>query len=175
MSKLIREKIRTVPDWPIQGVMFRDITTLIGDPEGFQHTCDLFYERYKNMALQKIVAIDARGFIFGSVLAYQLGIGFVPIRKKGKLPYSTIEESYKLEYGEATVELHEDAINQGERIVIIDDLIATGGTMVAATKLVERLNGEIVELAFVIELIDLLGREKLSSYDIFAITEYEGE
>lgn len=175
MSKIIKEKIRTVPDWPIQGVMFRDITTLLEDPEGFQHTCDLLYERYKDMYIRKVVGIDARGFIFGSVLAYLLGVGFVPVRKKGKLPHSTIEESYKLEYGEATLEIHDDAIDEGERVVMVDDLIATGGTMIAATNLVERLKGKIVELIFVIELTDLGGRERLKQYDIYSLVEYEGE
>ncbi len=175
MSRIIKEKIRTVPHWPIPGVMFHDITTLIEDAEGFKHTCDLLHERYKDMDIQKVVGIDARGFIFGSVLAYLLGIGFVPVRKKGKLPHTTIEETYELEYGEAVVELHEDAINEGERVVIVDDLIATGGTMVAATKLVERLKGKIVELAFVIELVDLGGREKLKQYELFVLVEYEGE
>ena len=175
MSKLIKEKIRTVPHWPIVGVMFRDITTLIEDPEGFRHTCDLFHERYRDMDIDKIVGIDARGFIFGGVLAYQLGVGFTPVRKKGKLPYSTIEESYELEYGEATVEIHDDSIKKGERVVIIDDLIATGGTMVASANLVERLGGEIVELSFVIELIDLGGRDKLKKYDMFSLTKYKGE
>ena len=127
MNKIIKEKIRTIPHWPVQGVMFRDITTLIEDPEGLRHTCELLYDHYKDMDIEKVVGIDARGFIFGAVLAYQLGVGFVPVRKKGKLPYNTIEESYQLEYGEATVELHEDAISEGERVVIVDDLIATGG------------------------------------------------
>jgi len=175
MSKLIKEKIRTVPHWPIVGVMFRDITTLIEDPEGFRHTCDLFHERYRDMDIDKIVGIDARGFIFGGVLAYQLGVGFTPVRKKGKLPYSTIEESYELEYGEATVEIHDDSIKKGERVVIIDDLIATGGTMVASANLVERLGGEIVELSIVIELVDLGGRDKLKKYDMFSLTKYKGE
>ena len=175
MSKLIKEKIRTVPAWPVRGVMFRDITTLIGDPEVFQRTCNLLYERYKDTDIQKVVGIDARGFIFGSVLAYLLGVGFVPIRKKGKLPNSTIEETYALEYGDATLELHDDAINDGEHVVIVDDLVATGGTMIAATNLVKRLKGRIVELAFVIELTDLGGRERLRQYDMFSLVEFEGE
>jgi len=171
----IKDKIRTVPNWPIQGVMFRDISTLTLDPEGLKESCDAFYERYKDMQIDKIVGIDARGFIFGAVLAYKLGIGFVPVRKKGKLPYKTIEAAYTLEYGENVVEMHEDAIAKGDKIVIVDDLIATGGTISAAVKLVETLGGDIIELAFVIELPDLKGREKIKGYKIFTLTEFEGD
>ncbi len=171
----IKEKIRTVPHWPIEGVMFRDITTLIQDPEGLKEACDAFYDRYKDMNIDKIVGIDARGFIFGAVLAYKLNVGFVPVRKKGKLPYKTIEAAYTLEYGESIVEMHADAINKGEKVVIIDDLIATGGTMAAAVALVEKLGGDIIELAFIIELPDLKGREKIEGYNIFTLTEFEGE
>lgn len=171
----LKDAIRTVPNWPIEGVMFRDITTLTLNPEAFQETCDAFFERYKNAGLDKIVGIDARGFIFGSVLAYKLGIGFVPVRKKGKLPYQTIQAAYTLEYGESVVEMHEDAISKGEKVIIIDDLIATGGTAAAAVELVEKLGGDIVELAFVIELPDLHGREKIKGYNIFTLTEFEGE
>ncbi len=171
----IKDKIRTVPNWPIEGVMFRDITTLIQDPEGLKASCDAFYERYKDMQIDKIVGIDARGFIFGAVLAYQLNIGFVPVRKKGKLPYKTIEAAYTLEYGENIVEMHEDAVQKGEKVVIIDDLIATGGTIAAAAQLVEKLGGDILELAFVVELPDLKGREKIPGYKIFTLTEFEGD
>jgi len=171
----LKEKIRTVPDWPIKGVMFRDITTLTLDPEGLREACDAFYDRYKDTQIDKIVGIDARGFIFGSVLAYQMGIGFVPVRKKGKLPYKTIEAAYSLEYGESIVEMHADAIAPGEKVVIIDDLIATGGTIAAAIELVEKLGGDILELAFVIELPDLNGREKTGDHKIFALTSFEGE
>jgi len=155
--------------------MFRDITTILTDTRAFQETCDIFYDRYVNDNIDKIVGIDARGFLFGAVLAYKMGIGFVPVRKKGKLPYKTIEESYSLEYGEATIAIHEDAILKGERVVILDDLIATGGTAGAAAGLVEKLGGEIVECAFVIELPDLKGREKLGNHNIFAILEFEGD
>lgn len=171
----IKEKIRTVPNWPIQGVMFRDITTLINDPDGFRETCDAFYDRYKHYKIDKIVGIDARGFIFGAVLAYKLGIGFVPIRKKGKLPADTISAAYTLEYGENVVEMHSDGIKAGESVLIIDDLIATGGTIAAAIELVEKSGGNIIELAFVIELPDLNGREKIGKYPIFTLTEFEGE
>jgi adenine phosphoribosyltransferase len=171
----IKNKIRTVPHWPIEGVMFRDITTLLQDPEAFRETCDMLYERYKEVEIDKIVAIDARGFIFGAVLAYKLNIGFVPVRKAGKLPYNTISESYTLEYGENVVEMHKDSIEKDEKILVVDDLIATGGTISAATKLVERLGGEIVECVFIVELPDLKGREKIKKYKIFTLTEFEGE
>jgi len=171
----IKDKIRTVPHWPIEGVMFRDITTLIQDPEGLRESCDAFYNRYKDMQIDKIVGIDARGFIFGAVLAYKLNIGFVPVRKKGKLPYKTIEAAYTLEYGDNVIQMHEDAIEKGEKILIIDDLIATGGTIAAAAELVEKLGGDIVELAFVVELPDLKGREKIKGYKIFTLTEFEGD
>ena len=141
----LKEKIRTVPNWSIEGVMFRDITTLLQHPEAFRIACDQFYDRYKDMNIDKIVGIDARGFIFGAVLAYKLNVGFIPVRKKGKLPAKTISESYSLEYGEDVLEMHADAIEKGERILIVDDLIATGGTISATIKLVEDLGGEVVE------------------------------
>lgn len=171
----IKSKVRSIPDWPIKGVIFRDITTLLMDPPAFRKICSIFYDRYKNEKIDKIVGIDARGFIFGSVLAYKLDIGMIPIRKNGKLPYDTISESYTLEYGEEVIEIHEDAINKGERVVIIDDLMATGGTISAAANLVEKLGGEIVECAFVLELPDLKGREKLGKREVFSIVEFEGE
>ncbi len=171
----IKDKIRTVPNWPIDGVMFRDITTLLQEPEIFRETCDLFYDRYKDIKIDKIVGIDARGFIFGSVLAYKLNVGFVPVRKKGKLPYKSISASYSLEYGEDVVEMHEDAIEKGEKVLIVDDLIATGGTISAAVELVEKLGGDILECAFVVELPDLKGREKINRHKVFALTEFEGE
>ena len=171
----LKEKIRTVPHWPIEGVMFRDITTLLQNPEAFKKACDLLYERYKYMQIDKVVAIDARGFIFGGVLAYKLDVGFVPVRKAGKLPYKTISESYTLEYGENVVEMHQDAIAKGERILVVDDLIATGGTRSAAVNLIEKLEGEIVECVFLVELPDLKGREKINDYKAFTLIEFEGE
>ncbi len=171
----LKDKIRTVPNWPIEGVMFRDITTLLLEPEAFREACDLLYERYKDMEIDKVVAIDARGFIFGAVLAYKLNVGFVPVRKEGKLPYKTISESYTLEYGENVVEVHKDAIEKNERVLVVDDLMATGGTISAATKLVEKLEGEIVECVFLVELPDLKGREKIKNYKVFTLTEFEGE
>ena len=171
----LKDTIRTVPNWPVDGVMFRDITTLTLDPQALREACDIFYDRYKDMNIDKIVGIDARGFIFGAVLAYKLNVGFVPVRKKGKLPYETIGASYSLEYGEDKVEMHVDAIEKGERVVIVDDLIATGGTMQAAIKLVEQLEGEVVECAFIIDLPDLKGKEKIAGYKIFSLMEFEGE
>ncbi len=171
----LKEKIRTVPHWPIKGVMFRDITSLLIDPEAFRAACDMLYDRYKNMDFDKIVGIDARGFFFASVLAYKLGKGFVPVRKKGKLPPETVSQEYSLEYGTSTVEIRDDAIKKGEKVLIVDDLIATGGTVAAAAKLVEKLGGEVVECAFIIELPELKGREKIKEYKIFTLTEFEGE
>ena len=171
----IKSKVRSIPNWPIKGVIFRDITTLLQDPKAFKEICQIFYIRYANEKVDKIVGIDARGFLFGSVLAYELGIGFVPIRKKGKLPHKTISESYTLEYGEETIEIHEDAIDRGDRIVIIDDLMATGGTIAASAALVEKLGGDILECAFVIELPDLKGRGNMGDRNLFAILEFEGE
>ncbi len=170
----LKEKIRTVPHWPIKGVMFRDITTLMQDPEAFRSACDEFFDRYKDMDIDKVVGIDARGFIFGAVLAYKMNVGFVPVRKKGKLPHKTISAEYTLEYGTNTVEMHEDAIEKGEKVLIVDDLMATGGTMAAAIELVEKVGGDIVECAFVVELPDLKGKEKIK-HNIYTLTEFEGE
>jgi len=171
----LKKAIRTVPHWPMEGVMFRDITTLLQDPSAFRKACDLFYERYKAMTIDKVVGIDARGFIFGSVLAYQLNVGFVPVRKKGKLPYRTVSETYTLESGTSIVEIHEDAIRKGDRVLIMDDLIATGGTVAAAARLVEKLGGVIVECAFLVGLPDLKGWEMIKNYKTFTLTEFEGE
>jgi len=171
----IKSKVRSIPDWPIKGVIFRDITTLLQDPTAHREISRIFYNRYANKNIEKIVGIDARGFLFGSVLAYNLDVGFIPIRKKGKLPYKTIGESYSLEYGQETIEIHEDALTSGERVVIIDDLMATGGTIGAAVNLVEKLGGDIVECAFVVELPDLNGKAKLGNRKVFSIIEFEGE
>ncbi|OQX27837.1 MAG: adenine phosphoribosyltransferase [Desulfobacteraceae bacterium IS3] len=171
----LKDKIRTVPNWPIDGVMFRDITSLLQEPEAFREACDRLYDRYKDMQIDKIVGIDARGFVFGAVLAYKLGVGFVPVRKKGKLPPETVSQDYSLEYGTNTVEIRNDAIRKGEKVLIVDDLIATGGTISAAAKLVEKLGGEVLECAFIIELPDLKGREMIKGYKIFTLVEFEGE
>ena len=173
--EFIKSKVRSIPDWPIEGVIFRDITTILQDPKAHREVSAIFHDRYANQQIDKIVGIDARGFLFGSVLAYKLDIGFVPIRKKGKLPYKTISESYTLEYGEETVEIHEDALSENERVVIVDDLMATGGTIAAAVNLVEKLGSEIVECAFVVELPDLNGKAKLNGQNVFSIVEFEGE
>ncbi len=170
----LKKKIRSFEDWPIKGVIFRDITTLLQDGEAFKKSCDIFYERYKNKKIDKVVGIDARGFIFAPVIAYKLGIGFVPVRKKNKLPGSTISESYSLEYGENSLEMHKDAINKGEKVLIIDDLLATGGTIQAVRNLVKKLEAEVVECAFLIELPDLKGRERIKEESIFSIMEFAG-
>lgn len=171
----LKESIRSIPGWPIEGVIFRDLTTLMLDPEAYRESCDALYERYKDGNIDKIVGIDARGFVFGAVLAYKLGIGFVPVRKKGKLPCKTMQESYSLEYGTDTLEIHEDAIQPGDRVVVVDDLIATGGTVGATVKLVKKLKADLVECAFIVELPDLKGREQIPDCDVFSLVEFEGE
>ncbi len=171
----LKDTIRSIPGWPIEGVIFRDLTTLMQNPTAYKEACDIFYHRYKDMQIDKVVGIDARGFVFGAVLAYHLNVGFIPVRKKGKLPYHTISEDYALEYGKNTVEMHADAIESGERVVIIDDLIATGGTIEAAVKLVKKLGGDILECGFIVELPDLKGREKIKGEKVFSICEFEGD
>ena len=171
----LKATIRSISDWPIKGVIFRDLTTLMQDPDAFRESCDVLYERYKDQDIDKIVGIDARGFVFGAVLAYKLGIGFIPVRKKGKLPYKTIEETYSLEYGEDTLEIHEDALNKGEKVIVVDDLIATGGTVGATVSLLGKLGAQIIECAFIVELPDLKGRDKIKNCKVFSITEFEGE
>ena len=171
----LKEKIRAVPHWPIDPVTFRDITTLLQDPEAFRWSCDTFFERYKDKGVDKVVGIDARGFLFGAVLAYRLNVGFAPVRKKGKLPPPVISQEYTLEYGSNVVEMSRDGIRQGERVVIVDDLIATGGTAAAAVNLVEKMGGKILECAFVIDLPDLNGKEKLNGHKVFSLVEFEGE
>jgi len=173
----IKSRIRTVPHWPKKGVMFRDITTLLKDPVGLKICIEDFVKKYKNKAIDVVVGIDSRGFILGGALAYLLGKGFVPVRKKGKLPAETESEEYALEYGTAVVEIHKDAIEKGQKVLIIDDLIATGGTALAAAKLVKKLHGVIVEIAFIVDLPDLGGRKKLeqAGYTVYAQTTFEGE
>lgn len=153
----VRNAIRSVPDWPKPGVIFRDITPVLQDPRSFRVLVDLFVYRYMRHRLDLVAGIDARGFILGSVLAYELNLGFVPVRKQGKLPYQTLAEEYTLEYGNATVEMHTDSVRPGQRVLLIDDLIATGGTMVAASKLLQRLGANVVEAAAIIDLPDLGG------------------
>jgi adenine phosphoribosyltransferase len=160
-AQTIRAHIRTVPDWPSPGVQFRDITPLLANPKVFRILIDEFVHRYYDVRPSAIAGLDARGFIIGAVVAYELNVGFVPIRKKGKLPFTTVEETYELEYGSATVEMHTDAVKPGDRVVLIDDLIATGGTMMAGKKLLERLGAQVVEGAAIVDLPELEGSAKL--------------
>ncbi|MDA0322237.1 MAG: adenine phosphoribosyltransferase [Verrucomicrobia bacterium] len=160
--------IRDVPDFPVKGVIFKDITPILNDPALFTSAVDLFAERHIGGNVDKVAIIDARGFIFGAAVAYRLGIGLVPIRKKDKLPYNTYEEEYQLEYGTAALSVHVDAFTKGENVLLVDDLLATGGTAGAAAKLVERAGGVILEINFLIELTFLNGREKFDGYKIFA-------
>ena len=173
VSESIKSKIRTVPHWPKQGIMFRDITTLLKDAQGFKETIDLLYDRYKDKKIDKVIGIESRGFIFGAPLAYLLGCGFVPVRKPGKLPAECESEEYTLEYGKDKIEIHKDAIKKGEKILIVDDLIATAGTAKAARNLLKKLGAEIVECAFIIELVDLKGRDKLKGENIYSVVEFE--
>lgn len=177
MPQSIKEKIRTIPHWPKQGIMFRDITTLLKDGEGFNHLIDLLFERYKDTKIDVIIGIESRGFIIGSALAYKLKKGFVPIRKKGKLPAKTITEEYELEYGKDKIEIHEDAIRSNDEVLLVDDLIATGGTALAACNLIKKIGGKIIECCFIIDLPDLGGKEKLKNagYKTFSLVEFDGE
>lgn len=175
ISQQIKNKIRTVPHFPKQGIMFRDITTLLQDKEGLQLVVDAFYERYKNRGIDLVAGIESRGFIFGATLAYKMGLGFVLLRKPGKLPHDTEEVEYQLEYGKDKLQIHRDAVKHGEKVLIVDDLIATGGTVSAACKLVGKLGGKVVECAFVVELPDLHGRDKLQGYNVFSLVSFEGD
>ena len=168
----LKKHIRDIPDFPKPGILFKDITTLLKDKQAFKETVDAFVEKYKNEKIDKVLAVEARGFIFGAAVAYQLGAGFVLVRKKGKLPAKTISVSYSLEYGTDTLEMHQDAISPGEKILIIDDLLATGGTVTAVTDLVKQLGGNIAGIAFVIELTDLKGIEKLKGYPVYSLIKY---
>ncbi len=168
----LKKYIRDIPDFPKKGIIFKDITTLLKEAGHFKEAIDILGQRYVGKEIDKIVCVDARGFIFGGALAYKLGCGFVPVRKKGKLPFKTISASYSLEYGRDTIEMHEDAIKEGERILIVDDLLATGGTVGAVIDLVNKLKGQIVEIAFLIELEFLKGREKLKNYPVFSVIKY---
>jgi adenine phosphoribosyltransferase len=167
--------IRTIPDFPHPGIMFRDITTLLKDKAAFAYCVDELYEHYKTERIDKVVGIESRGFILGSALAYKLGAGFVPVRKPNKLPGKKIRRDYQLEYGTDAVEIHADAIVSGERVLMQDDLLATGGTMAAACGLVEELGGVIVSLSFLIELSFLHPRERLPQYDIYSLVQYDTE
>ena len=173
----IKSKIRTIENYPIQGVMFRDITTLLKDPEGLRDSVNILVDRYKDLKIDKIVAIESRGFIIGAPLAYLLNVGLVLIRKPGKLPAETIDQDYKLEYGTDTIEVHVDAIEKDEKILIVDDLIATGGTAEASVRLVQKMKGDIVECCFIVDLPDIGGRERLENMGqkVFTLCEFEGE
>jgi adenine phosphoribosyltransferase len=175
-SDYIKSHIRTVPDWPQKGIMFRDITPLLQNPKTFRVLIDLFVHRYMDANLDLIAGMDARGFIIGSVVAYELNLGFVPIRKKGKLPFTTMSEEYTLEYGSATVEMHTDACKYGDRVVLIDDLIATGGTMLAGKKLLERNGAVIVEGAAIVDLVELGGSSNLKKegLSLYTVCEFDG-
>ena len=174
--KTVKDYIRTIVDFPHEGIMFRDVTTLFADPRGFRICIDQMLHPYAGQPIDKVVGLEARGFILGGAIAHQLGTGFVPVRKKGKLPGTTISQDYKLEYGEAIVEIHDDAIEAGERILVVDDLLATGGTAEAGIKLIERLGGDIIGCSFIVDLPELGGRKKLQSMnmDVQVLCEFDG-
>ena len=178
INAYLRDHSRTVPDWPAPGVQFRDITPLLQNPRVFRVLIDQFVHRYMAPELRPdvVAGIDARGFILGSVIAYELNVGFVPIRKKGKLPYATVEERYELEYGSATVEIHTDAVRPGHRVLLIDDLIATGGTMMAGKRLLEKLGAEVIEGAAIVDLPELGGSSALraTGLPLFTLVDYAG-
>ena len=178
MTDYLRSHIRTVSDWPSPGVQFRDITPLLQNPRVFRVLIDAFVHRYMEPGLRPdvVAGLDARGFILGSVIAYELAVGFVPIRKKGKLPYTTVEETYELEYGSATVELHTDAVKPGDRVLLVDDLIATGGTMMAGKKLLEKLGARVVEGAAIVDLPELGGSARLrdAGLPLFTLIDFAG-
>ena len=171
----LKSKVRTIPNWPKPGIMFRDITTLLKDPEGFQEVIRKLADHYKNQKIDVVCGIESRGFIIGGALAIELGLGFIPLRKAGKLPAETISMEYELEYGKDKIEMHKDALTKGNRVLLIDDLIATGGTAKAACHLIEKAGGIVVGCGFVIDLPDLKGKEKLSKYPVFALIVFEGE
>ena len=176
MKKTVKDYIRTIPDFPHAGIMFRDVTTLFSDARGFRMAVDQLLHPYTGQRIDKVVGLEARGFILGGAIAHQLAVGFVPIRKKGKLPGATVEQAYKLEYGEAVMELHADALQPGEKVLLVDDLLATGGTAEAGIKLIERLGAQVVGCAFVIDLPELGGRKRLEKLgmDVHALCAFEG-
>lgn len=168
----IKKLIRDVPDFPKEGILFKDITPVLQHPEAFKAVVDIFAKEFQKHKLDAVVGIESRGFIFSPVLAYKMGLGFVPVRKKGKLPYKTEQIGYSLEYGEAILEIHQDALQKGARVAIVDDLLATGGTAHAAAQLVEKLGGKVEKIAFLVELDFLHGRKKLGGYDVFSLLNY---
>ena len=171
----LEASIRSIPDFPKPGILFRDITTLLQEKNSFKQAVDALFARYKGEKIDTVVAVEARGFILGGALAYQLGAGFVPVRKKGKLPWKVRSVTYELEYGTDTLEMHEDAINPHDNILIIDDLLATGGTVKAVTDLVTKFGGNIVGIGFIVELVDLKGKEKLKEFPIYSLVKFKGE
>lgn len=177
IQKSVKDYIRTIPDFPKPGIMFRDVTTLFADARGFRVAIDQLLHPYAGLEIDKVAGLEARGFILGGAVAHQLSVGFVPIRKQGKLPGTTVSQSYQLEYGEAVMEVHDDAISAGERILIVDDLLATGGTAEAGIRLIERLGGDVVSTAFIIDLPDLGGRARIEAlgFDVHTLCAFEGD
>jgi len=177
MTEHLKAKIRSIPNWPKKGVIFRDVTTLLKDNVGLRDMIDILVNRYKPMRIDSVVGIEARGFISGGILAHALNVGFIPIRKPGKLPAETISEEYELEYGKDKIEIHKDAIKRGQRVLVVDDLCATGGTSLAACHLINKMGGEVVECSFIVDLPELGGRKKLEKegYKVFTLVEFEGE
>ena len=175
MSNDFKKYIRSIKDFPIKGIMFRDITTLLKEPEAIKATLSQLMLNIQGKKIDKVVGIESRGFIFGALLAKELGVGFIPVRKPGKLPSETVTQTYKLEYGTDSVQIHKDAISKGDKVLLHDDLLATGGTAEASCKLIEKLGGEIVQISFIIELTFLKGREKLKPYDVHSLVTYENE
>jgi len=173
LEEHLRQLIRSIPDFPKEGILFRDITTLLKDAEGFRMAVEAMIAPYKDKKIDKIVCVEARGFLFGGAMGYLMGCGVVPVRKPGKLPYDTEKQAYTLEYGTASVEIHKDALKPGEHVLIVDDLLATGGTAKATAELVERLGGEILSIVFLVELLGLEGRKLLDKYDVFSVITYE--
>ena len=168
----LQRHIRSIPNWPKKGILFRDITPLLADPKAFSAAIDALCAGFTEVGIEYVAAVEARGFIFGAAVARKLGVGFVPIRKKGKLPFKTESVSYDLEYGTDTLEVHSDAIVKGAKVLMVDDLLATGGTMAAACELIEKIEGQVVGIAFLIELRELSGRKKLSRYKINTVISY---
>ncbi len=167
-----QDLIRAIPDFPLPGILFRDITPLLKDPAGFKEAIDLFVARFKNRGINYVVGVEARGYMLGAPLAYAIGAGFVPVRKPGKLPYSKLSESYALEYGTNSLEIHEDALGHGEKVIVVDDLLATGGTAAATRRLLERLGAHIEAFAFLIELDALKGRNAIPGAEVVSFIHY---
>lgn len=172
----LRNSIRTIPDYPKPGIMFRDVTTLMGDARAFRTTIDLMVQPFAGVRIDKVAGIEARGFIIGGAIAHQLSIGFIPIRKKGKLPFKTIQQSYDLEYGQDVVEIHEDAVKPGENVLVVDDLIATGGTCEAGIKLLERAGAQVIGTSFIVDLPELGGRKRIEAMgkSVLTLIDFEG-